>query len=119
LETAWAEEGQRASTIAVVEGLRAYVRAYQPKVEDVKYVASTEILESSFGKLKRIEGQQSQDGITGLSLALGAAVGHWDSGTIREALDTVPEKKVVGTVARLFGTTVQWLRRQFFGAKPS
>lgn len=33
------------------------------------FVASTEILESSFGKLKRLEQQQSQDGITSLVLA--------------------------------------------------
>jgi hypothetical protein len=117
LEAAWGDGGERASTVAVVDGLREYVRAYQPNVAGVKYVASTEILESSFGKLKRIEGQQSQDGITSLSLALGAAVGHWDEGTIRAALDAVPEKKVASTAERLFGTTVQWLRRKFFGAK--
>ncbi len=122
LEAAWGEVGevgQRASTVAVAEGLREYVRAYQPNVAGVKYVASTEVLESSFGKLKRIEGQQSQDGITSLSLALGAAVGHLDEVTIREALDAVPEKKVASTVERLFGPTVQWLRKKFFGAKPA
>jgi hypothetical protein len=52
-------------------------------------------------------------------LALGAAVGTCDDETIREALETVPEKKVASTAERLFGTTIQWLRRKFFGAKPA
>jgi hypothetical protein len=117
LESAWGEIGERPSTVAVVEKLRGYVRDNQPKVAGMRLVASTEILESSFGKLKRMEGQQSQDGITAMALALGAAVGHWDEDAIREALESVPEKKVESTAQRLFGGTVQWFRKQFFAGK--
>jgi hypothetical protein len=117
LEQMWGDVGDRARTMAIADGLRAYVRTYQPNATGVTFVASTEVLESSFGKLKRIEGQQSQDGITGLSLALGAAVGHWDQQEIRDALEAVPQKQVDGWVQRNLGKTVQWLRNQFFGKK--
>ena len=115
LEQAWGEVGDRASTVALVAGLRDYVVKYQPKESGVTYVASTEVLESTFGKWKRIEGQQSQDGITGLSLALGATVGHWDEAETRRALEAVPEKKVASWIERNLGKTVQWFRSQFFG----
>ena len=119
LETAWQEIGPPASAIPesearIVAGLRAYVATYQPKTPGERFVASTEILESSFGKLKRLEGQQSQDGITGLVLALGAMVGKPTEADLKEALEATPQKKVDGWLERTLGPTVQWLRRQFF-----
>ena len=114
LEKAWDEIGPRESEVRIAAGLRAYVATYQPKTLGERFVASTEILESSFGKLKRIEGQQSQDGITGLVLALGAIVGHPTEADLKEALDATPQKKVDGWLERTLGPTIQWLRRQFF-----
>src|SRR5437588_13065601 len=55
LDKAWGEIGSCSSTVRIAERLRAYVTSYQPKAQDERFVASTEILESSFGKLKRIE----------------------------------------------------------------
>jgi hypothetical protein len=118
LQETWSElgrrESMRQSTMKIMDGVRKYVSEYQPKEAGVSYVASTEILESSFGKLKRIEGQQSQDGITGLALAMGAIVGKMDDEEIRAALEAVPEKKVKGWLERTLGGTVQWFRKQFF-----
>jgi hypothetical protein len=114
LEKAWGEIGSRDSTVRIAERLRAYVTNYQPKAKDERFVASTEILESSFGKLKRIERQQSQDGMTGLVLVLGALVGTGTETDLKEALETTPQKKVDNWVGRVLGHSMQWFRKQFF-----
>jgi hypothetical protein len=119
LEKAWGEIGLRDSTVRIAERLRAYVTNYQPKAQDERLVASTEILESSFGKLKRIERQQNQDGLTALVLVLGAMVGTCTEADLKEALEATPQKKVDNWVERVLGRSMQWFRRQFFGAKPA
>jgi hypothetical protein len=114
LEPEWGVISSRDSTVRIAEGLRDYVTTYQPQHPGERYVASTEILESSFGKLKRIERQQSQDGMTGLMLVVGAIVGTRTEIELREALDATPRKKVDNWVERALGHSMQWLRRQFF-----
>jgi len=114
LEQAWGEIGSRDSTIRIAERLRGYVAKYQPATQDERFVASTEVLESSFGKLKRIERQQSQDGMTSLVLVLGAMVGTCADADLQEALDKTPQKKVDNWVGRVLGKSMQWFRRQFF-----
>jgi len=94
LEQAWGEIGSCESTVRIAERLREYVTTYQPTDKDERFVASTEVLESSFGKFKRIERQQSQDGITGLVLTLGAMVGKCMESDLQEALEATPQKKV-------------------------
>ena len=76
-------------------------------------VASTEVLESIFGKLKRLEGAYAGDGFTGLSLALGALVGVQTEEQTQEALEAVPKKEADGWVKRVLGTTVQMFRHMF------
>ena len=71
-------------------------------------------MESSFGKLKRIERQQSQDGLTGLVLVLGAMVGRGTDANLQRALETTPQKKVDNWVGRVLGRSMQWFRKQFF-----
>lgn len=115
MEQAWGEIGSRDSTVRIAERLREYVTNYQPTAKDERFVASTEILESSFGKLKRIERQQSQDGMTGLVLVLGAMVGTCTDADLKEALEATPQKKVDNWVGRVLGQSMQWFRRQFFG----
>jgi hypothetical protein len=114
LEKAWGEIGPSESEAHIAVKLRAYVATYQPTTPGDRFVASTEILESSFGKLKRLEGQQSQDGVTGLVLALVAMVGNLPEADIQEALEATPEKKVEGWLERTLGRSMQWFRRQFF-----
>ena len=114
LATAWGELGSRVSTVRIADRLREYVAQYRPTNEAERFVASTEILESSFGKLKRIERDQSQDGMTGLVLAMGAIVGTWSADDLKEALDATPAKKVDGWVSRILGHSMQWFRKQFF-----
>jgi hypothetical protein len=114
LEKAWGEIGPRESEQRIAAKLREYVVTYQSKTLGERFVASTEILESSFGKLKRIEGQQSQDGVTGLVLAIGAMLGNPTEEDLKEALEETPQKQVDGWLERTLGPTMQWLRRQFF-----
>ena len=114
LEQEWGAIGSRESTVRIAERLRAYVTTYQPQTPGERFVASTEILESSFGKLKRIERQQSQDGMTGLMLVVGAMMGTRTETELRAALDATPQKKVDNWVERTLGHSMQWLRKQFF-----
>ena len=113
LESAWGEIGTSATTVRIANRLRAYATKYRPSHAAERFVASTEILESSFGRLKRIEGPQSQDGLTVLSLAMGAIVGDRTDAEVRAALESTPQKKVDRWFERVWGRSVQWLRQQF------
>ena len=68
---------------------------------------STEILESSFGKLKEIEGDQSRSGFTSLILIWAALFGATTAEVIRRALTEVPVKLVNAWVRSNLGTTIQ------------
>ena len=114
VDQAWGPIGSCVSTERLAARLRAYIATYRPPGPDERFVASTEILESSFGKLKRIERQQSHDGLTGLVLVLGALVGPGDDRDLRAALDATPQKRVETWIDRVLGRSMQWLRRQFF-----
>ena len=113
LESVWGEIGTKATTVRIADRLRAYVTKYRPSQAAERFVASTEILESSFGKLKRIEGSQSQDGLTVLSLAMGAIVGDRTDAEVRAALESTPQKRVDRWFERVWGRSVQWLRKHF------
>ncbi len=117
LAAVWDGVAEPTRATATAAGLVNYVRRYQPQESGVTYAASTEVLESSFGKLKRWEGVQSSSGFTGLSLALGVAVGHWDESAVAAALSAVPAKQVSGWVQRTLGRSVQWLRNQLLGRR--
>jgi hypothetical protein len=114
LEVRWGPVNGPDSTRGIAESLRAYVTQHKPKNAAERFVASSEVLESAFGKLKRLERDQSSDGLTGLVLALGAMMGTTSEGDICQALEATPEKKVQNWVKNKLGQTMQWLRRQFF-----
>ena len=68
---------------------------------------STEILESSFGKLKAIEGEQQRSGFTSLILIWAALFGDLSSGLIHRAMKATPLKVVKRWLAAQLGPTVQ------------
>jgi hypothetical protein len=68
---------------------------------------STEILESSFGKLKEIEGDHSRSGFTSLILIWAALFGPTTSAVIRLALTEVPVKLVTAWFRNNLGPTIQ------------
>lgn len=73
---------------------------------------STEILESSFGKLKEIEGDQNASGFTSLILVWAALFGTTTSEIIRQAMAAVPGKLVIAWVRSNLGRTVQSKRAE-------
>lgn len=74
-------------------------------------VGSTEVLESLFGKWKTLERQESQSGITGLVLSLGALLGAWPQSRIQAALEATPVKHVVAWCQENLPSSVQSQRR--------
>ena len=56
---------------------------------------TTEVLESCFGKLKALEGDQSRSGFTGLVLSLGAMVSRRTAESVTEALERCRVKEVL------------------------
>jgi hypothetical protein len=113
LQQAWGPLSDRPGTALVAGHLRAYAEKYGGRAAPgERLVASTEVLESSFGKLKRLEGDASASGFTGMVLALGALTGQANEATVREALEAVPRKEAAGWIKRTLGVTMTWLRRQ-------
>jgi hypothetical protein len=118
LEQVWSEVTMTAGAWEVAARLRRSVRHEGGQAQaDESLVGSTEVLESTFGTLKRLEGSYAADGFTGLTLALGALVGERTEAAVQEALEAVPKKKADGWVKRLLGATVQRCRRLFVGAE--
>lgn len=79
-----------------------------------RLVASTEVIESVFGKWKSLERQASRSGITSYVLSLGALVGRWPLSRIKTALEETAVKHVVAWIAEHLPTTVQSQRRRAF-----
>lgn len=109
--------GGRVGLRALARSWCGYVKRYQPREAGDRYVASTEVLESSFGTLKRLAHQQSDSGLTGLVLAMGLIVGKRSDEQVRASLDATPEKAVDRWQETWLGKTIQWLRRRLL-AKP-
>jgi hypothetical protein len=79
-----------------------------------RLVGSSEVIESIFGKWKRLEGDQARSGLTGLVLALGAIVSRTTPQVIKQALESVPTKTVLAWCREKLGKTVQATRRTLF-----
>jgi len=93
--------------------LIAQVQQECSKVREGERVpGSTEVLESSFGKLKSIEGSQAKTGFSGLILAWAALFGETTMATIKEAMQVVPGKLVKTWVKDNLDTTVHSKRTQ-------
>jgi hypothetical protein len=59
-----------------------------------RLLGSTEVLESLFGKLKRLEGQQNQSGFTKLVLGLAASVATLTQDYLCKALTEIQTKHI-------------------------
>lgn len=80
-----------------------------------RLVGSSEVIESIFGKWKRLAGDHPRRGLTGLVLALGAIVSPTTADVIKEAL-RVPTKTVLTWCRDKLGKTVQATRRTLFAS---
>lgn len=114
LDRVWAAMELTPGARAVADRLRtAVAREGQQAQPGETLVGSTEVLESIFGKLKRLEGSFSGDGFTSLSLVLGALLGERTEQQVRQALDATPRKTADSFAKRLLGPTIHTLRRLF------
>jgi hypothetical protein len=73
-----------------------------------RFPASSEVIESVFGKQKYLEQEQSKNGFTGLLLGIGAIVSTTDSEVIKDALETVRTKDVVKWCKEKIGESVAY-----------
>jgi hypothetical protein len=76
--------------------------------------ATTEVLESCFGKLKALEDGQSKSGFTGLVLSLGAMVSKWTEESLSEALERCRVRDVMAWCRKTLGESVQSKRRRAY-----
>jgi hypothetical protein len=70
-------------------------------------IGSTEILESLFGKLKRLEAQQNQNGFTKLLLGMAASVATLTQEYLHTALSHIPTKAISEWCDSHLGTSLQ------------
>lgn len=75
---------------------------------------STEVLESTFGKLKNMEKDQSKSGFTGLVLGLGALVSQTTQKVIAEAMTFSRTRAVLEWCRAKLGQSVQSKRKEAY-----
>jgi hypothetical protein len=80
---------------------------------------STEVLESSFGKLKQLEKDQNRSGFTALLLGLGALVSRTTTEVVQAALEHCPLKTVRHWCQQHLGESVQAQRRMAYAGEPA
>jgi hypothetical protein len=91
------------------ESLKAY--------PDERLIGSSEVLESIFGKLKRLEQDQAKTGFTGLVLSVAAMVSTTTTEVIQNALESVRTKKVIEWCKKTLGQSVPAKRKEAFASR--
>lgn len=76
-----------------------------------RFIGSTEVLESFFGKLKFMEREQTAFGFTSLILAAIACVGSLDNATVTKAIETVRLSEIDEWAKKEIGKSIQSQRR--------
>lgn len=79
-----------------------------------RLLGSSEVIESVFGKLKRLEQDQAKGGFTGLVLSVGAMVSTTTPEVVQHALETVSTKDVLAWCKQKLGQSVQAKRKAAF-----
>lgn len=99
----------------VAQDLLAFVATEAAKAAPhERLLGSSEVIESVFGKLKRLEQHQAHSGFTGLVLAVGALVARTTLEVIQQALETVPTRAVRQWCQQHLGPSVQAQRQRAF-----
>jgi len=97
----------------VGQQLLAFVRAESAKAAPrERLLGSSEVIESVFGKQKRLEHHQAKGGFTGLVLTLSAMVAETTPELIHQALETVPTQQVRQWCQQHLGPSIQAQRQQ-------
>lgn len=99
----------------MVDRLVGFVAGEEAKLkEGERLPMSTEILESSFGLYKQLEGQHSKGGFTGLLAAFGALLCKPSKAMIRQAFATVSTKDVRRWCRENLGATLASKRNALY-----
>ena len=77
---------------------------------------SSEVLESVFGKFKRLEQNQAKSGFTGLLLGIAAMVSQTTEQVIQKCMETVSTQKVLEWTRENLGITLNAKRRLAFNS---
>ena len=95
------------TTARVKEELVRFVKEESEKAkEGERLLGSSEVIESVFGKFKRLEGTHAKSGITGLLLAIGARVSETSLKIVKQALESTKTKHVLEWCREKLGKTV-------------
>jgi len=95
-----------------VDDIVEFFHAHSVKLDPDKiYLGSSEIIESLFGKLKFMEGDQTSFGFTSLVLAAVANVGSFDRNMVAEAIRTVRVADIKEWSEAQIGISVQSFRK--------
>lgn len=78
-------------------------------------LASTEIIESLFGKMKHLMNENLKHGLTGQVLAVASVVGVLDEETVKQALEAVSDQAIEDWAQANIGQTYTQKRRQYLG----
>jgi hypothetical protein len=106
------ELGNRSQT-KLGQELISFVREQTSELKEGERIpGSTEVVESCMGKLKKLTGEHSKGGFTGLLLALGAVVGPKSGLDVAELFAHVSTKDVHAWIKDHLGHTVQSARRR-------
>jgi hypothetical protein len=110
LALAHTARGQR-----VAHQLLTFVEAEAAKAAPhERLLGSSEVIESVFGKFKRLEQQQTQSGFTGVVLAVGAFVSPTTHAVIQNALETISTTRVRQWCQQHLGSSLQAQRQHAF-----
>lgn len=82
-----------------------------------RLLGSSEVIESVFGKLKRLEKDQAKNGFTSMILSIAAMVSSTTKEIIQKAMETVPTKKIPEWCSEKIGQSVQSKRKRAFAVK--
>lgn len=82
-----------------------------------RLIGSSEVIESVFGKLKRLEKDQAKNGFTGMVLSIAAMVSSTTKEIIEKAMETVPTKKISEWCNENIGQSLQSKRKKAFAFK--
>jgi hypothetical protein len=80
--------------------------------EGERLLGSSEVLESIIGQFKHIAGERGQHGLTGMTLCIGALVGHLAVETVQAAMAKVTTPEVWSWCRSHLGATVQSVRQR-------
>lgn len=79
---------------------------------DERLIGSTEVVESLFGKLKRLEGQQNKNGFTKLLLGMSASVATLSKEYLHAAFSAIKTKDIAAWCEKHLGISLQAQRQR-------